>query len=127
MLTRIDHIELIVNDVEAMVCFFSKLGFEEVLRSTHHTLSVEMKLPGPDQVVYEIHQIEGNEVPGINHVAFAVDDIEEAHRELTAQGINFSTPPRLVKSSGRVICNTRDAEGWRFQLVAGDRHKPDPE
>ena len=36
MIRGIDHIELIVRDVEEFVSFFQKLGFELIQRTKHH-------------------------------------------------------------------------------------------
>ena len=42
----IDHIELIVRDVDEFVEFYQKLGFEVLMRTSHHGGSAELKLPG---------------------------------------------------------------------------------
>ncbi len=62
MIRGIDHIELIVRDVEQFVTFFQNLGFELVARTKHHGDAAEMKLPGPNQTIFEIHQVGGEEV-----------------------------------------------------------------
>ena len=36
MITQIDHIEMIVNDVDAHVEFYQKLGFKLLTRTDHH-------------------------------------------------------------------------------------------
>ena len=55
MLIRIDHIEIGVKNVEEYVAFYKELGFREIMRTTHDTLSVEIQLPGTNQPIYEIH------------------------------------------------------------------------
>ena len=40
--TKIDHIELIVNRFEEYVALFRALGFQERLRTKHHGDSVEL-------------------------------------------------------------------------------------
>ena len=47
MVQRIDHIELIVSDVEPYVQLFEKLGFKLLTRTSHHGESVELQLPRP--------------------------------------------------------------------------------
>ena len=125
MLTRIDHIEFVVKDVEALVSFYKKLGFKEILRSTHHRLSVEIQLPGPNQPIYEIHEAEPQEREGIEHIAFVVDDMDKTYAELQAKGIQFLREPHLVPASGRVLANTRDPEGFKVQLVSSRREEPE--
>jgi catechol 2,3-dioxygenase-like lactoylglutathione lyase family enzyme len=125
MLTRIDHIEIVVKNVEEFVGFYKKLGFREVQRTTNHRVSVEMQLPGPNQPIFEIHElVEGKEKLGIDHIAFAVDDIQKAYDELQADGMKFFRELHLEESSGRYLANTRDSEGFKLQLVSAKREKP---
>ena len=72
MVLGIDHIELIVRDVEEFVEFYEKLGFEVLLRTWYHGGSDELKLPGEHQPVLELHSATGEESIGENHIAFKV-------------------------------------------------------
>ena len=125
MLTKIDHIDYAVKDVEAVVSFYKKLGFQEILRSTHHRLSVEMQLPGPNQPIYEIHEMESEERQGIQHIAFLVDDMQKTYDELQAKGVKFLREPHLVPASGRVLANAPDPDGFKVQLVSAKREEPE--
>ena len=124
MIQGIDHIELIVRDVDAYVTFFEKLGFKLLTRTSHHGNSVEMQLPGPDQPIFEIHQVGGEEVIGINHIAFKVDSVAAAYEELQSKDVSFQEGPKLVPSTGRTNANLRDPDGWRLQLVDSERKPP---
>lgn len=125
MISGIDHIELIVRDVDEYVQFFQSLGFELILRSAHHGGSAELKLPGENQTVFEIHSVIGEEVIGVNHIAFKVDDVQTLHGELSDKGMSFARDPHLVEATGRTIANFRDPDGWRMQLVDSDRISPE--
>ena len=125
MIRGIDHIELIVRDLEAYIDFLEKLGFELLTRTTHHGGSVEMRIVGQDQPIFEIHQVGGEEVIGINHIAFRVDNAEAAHAALGAAGIAVEEGPGFVPSTGRTNVNLRDPDGWRVQLVEAGRKAPD--
>ncbi len=124
MVQRIDHIELIVRDVEAHIALFERLGFQVLTRTQHHGVSAELRLPGADQPIFEIHQVSGEENPGVNHIAFTCADVEAAHRDLVAEGVRFEHRPHVVKETGRLIANFRDPDGWRLQLV--DARRADP-
>jgi catechol 2,3-dioxygenase-like lactoylglutathione lyase family enzyme len=126
MVTRVDHIELIVQHFEEHVALFRALGFKELTRTKHHGDSVEFQLPGENQPIFEIHRVTGEENIGVNHIAFQVPDVEAAHRELTARGIAIPNGPRLVPSTGRTNLNFRDPDGWRMQIVDARRRAPDP-
>ncbi len=61
MIRSIDHIELIVRDVDETVAFFLKLGFALLTKTGHHGGSAEIQLPGPNQPIFEIHTATGEE------------------------------------------------------------------
>jgi glyoxylase I family protein len=124
MVLGIDHIELIVSDLEKFISLFEKMGFEVILRTPHHGGSAELKLPGEGQPVFELHSVEDEENPGINHIALACDDIEKTHRSMVDQGVVFEKGPYLVPASGRTIATFRDPGGWRLQLVDSRRVEP---
>lgn len=121
MITGVDHIELVVRDVEQFVALFEKMGFEVILRTPHHGGSAEVKLPGDGQTIFELHTVEGEENPGMNHIAFVCDDLQATYEALSKQGVAFARPPHLVPATGRVIANFRDPDGWRLQLVDARR------
>ncbi|MEE8334720.1 MAG: VOC family protein, partial [Alphaproteobacteria bacterium] len=73
MIRAIDHMELIVRDVNAHIDLFEKLGFKVLTRTDHHGGSAELQLPGENQPIIEIHEVNGEEVIGINHIALRVD------------------------------------------------------
>jgi glyoxylase I family protein len=124
MIRGIDHIELIVRDVEEFVTFFQKLGFQLLTRTSHHGASAELQLPGPNQPIFEIHQVSGEENIGVNHIAFKVDNAQEAYTELQGKGVTNLRPPNFVAATGRTTVNFRDPDGWRLQLVDAERKRP---
>ena len=121
MLLGIDHIEIIVRDVEEYVDFYQKLGFRVLTRTSHHGGSAELQLPGDNQPVIEIHKVSGEENIGVNHIAFKVSSAQETHEDLTQKGIAPERGPHFVESTGRTNVNLRDPDGWRVQLVDADR------
>ncbi len=121
--TQVDHIELIVNDLDGFVRMFEAMGYEETARSTHHGVSVEFQLPGPNQPIFEIHQVSGEEVVGVNHIAWRVDGVAAAAGELRSKGVGVDDP-NLVEATGRTIINGRDPDGWRIQFVDANRAEP---
>jgi glyoxylase I family protein len=129
MITGIDHIEIIVSDLDAYVTFFERLGFEVSARTVHHGGSVEVRLPGTEGTIFELHEVIGEENPGINHIAFRCEDVHATYRELKGRGITFTSEPRKVPSTGRTNANLRDPGGFRLQLVDAARAEweQDPE
>ncbi len=124
MVLGIDHIELIVRDVDEHVAFYEKLGFKVLLRTEHHGGSAELQLPGENQPVIEIHTATGEETIGINHIALKVANAQEAYDDVVSKGITPDRGPHLVQVTGRTNVNLRDPDGWRMQLVDADRKLP---
>jgi catechol 2,3-dioxygenase-like lactoylglutathione lyase family enzyme len=125
MIRGIDHIELIVRDVEAHIAFFEKMGFRVLTRTSHHGSSAELQLPGENQPIFEIHQVMREENPGVNHIAFKCDNAQETYDDLLAKGVTTMREPNYVKATGRLTVNLRDPDGWRLQLVDSDRKAPE--
>jgi len=125
MIRGIDHIEIIVRDVEAHVAFLQSVGFELITRTSHHGASAEMKLPGDNQPIFEIHEVGGEEVIGINHIALKVDNATAAHEDLQKKGVAFSRGPKYIGVTGRTTVELRVPDGWRFQLVDAERAAPE--
>ncbi len=123
VVTHLDHIELIVNDLDGFIRMFEAVGYVETSRSDHHGLSVEFQIPGVDQPIFELHQVSGEEVVGVNHIAWRVDDIAAAANELRLKGVEVDDP-NLVEATGRTIINGRDPDGWRIQFVDARRAAP---
>jgi catechol 2,3-dioxygenase-like lactoylglutathione lyase family enzyme len=124
MIRGIDHIELIVRNLDESVDFFQKLGFTLLARTSHHGGSAELQLPGEHQPIFEIHQVSGEENIGINHIAFKVDNAQAAYEGLRARGIPMPRTPNFVAATGRTTVNFRDPDGWRLQLVDAERQPP---
>ena len=123
MIRGIDHIELIVRDFDEYVEFLQTLGMEVLTLTTHHGKSAELRAPGENQPIFEIHQVTGEEVIGVNHIAFRVDDVNAANDELGQTKIDFNKP-NYVEATGRTTINLRDPDGWRMQLVDAKRAEP---
>jgi catechol 2,3-dioxygenase-like lactoylglutathione lyase family enzyme len=115
---KIDHIELVVSDLERAIDYYEKLG-PMIRRTTHHGGSAEFLV---GDCVFEIHQVgkggRVEEVPGIGHISFQVeggkDELEKAREELVDKGIEC-TKVSLIKATGRYLFNFRDSEGYRLQ------------
>jgi catechol 2,3-dioxygenase-like lactoylglutathione lyase family enzyme len=125
MITQIDHIEIIVNDVKRHVEFFQKLGFKLLTWTDHHGGSAEVQLPGDNQPIFEFHTVLDEENIGVNHIAFRADDVVKTYGELTAAGIHFDAEPYRNRHTGRGNVRFRDPDGWRLQMCDAKRKAPE--
>lgn len=123
MIRGVDHIELIVRDFDEYIEFLKTLGMKVLTHTSHHGESAELQAPGENQPIFEIHQAIGEEVIGVNHIAFRVDDVKAADGVLEKTKID-SKPPNYVEATGRTTINLRDPDGWRMQLVDAKREDP---
>ncbi|MCJ0765761.1 VOC family protein [Variovorax terrae] len=119
----IDHIDMAVEDVEAVAAFYIGLGFEVARRTDHAGGAVELRFPGPGaQPVLELIPCvkpDGTRIanPGIRHIGLLCQDIGKAHAVLSARGVAFKNEPRFVPSTKRWLANTYDPSGAIVQLV----------
>jgi catechol 2,3-dioxygenase-like lactoylglutathione lyase family enzyme len=120
VISEIDHIEIEVSDADEMAEFFEKLGYEQYRQTEHHGESYEYVPADGEGPLFEIHTVSGEETPGINHVAFSVDDIEEVTEQLEDEEVDSIVGPYDVDRTGRTITNFRDPDGNRFQIVSDD-------
>jgi len=118
MVQGIDHVEIEASDAEEMAAFLKRLGFVEHRETGHHGTSYELKPEGAAGPIFEIHTVKGEETPGINHIAFAVDDIEGATEQLRDAEVDQVSNPYYVEQTDRTITNFRDPDGRRFQFVS---------
>jgi catechol 2,3-dioxygenase-like lactoylglutathione lyase family enzyme len=126
MIVGIDHIEIVVRDVKKHVEFYQKLGFKLLTWTDHHGGSAELQVPGENQPILELHECELQENPGINHVAFKCQNVDETYKDLAAKGVAFDRDVRPTPSTGRRSCLLRDPDGWRLQLSDAARADPVP-
>jgi glyoxylase I family protein len=113
---RVDHIDIAVRDLDEYVALFTTMGFEELRRTEHYGGAVEVRLPG-DTVVFELHRVKMADNPGVNHIAFLVDDPQGTVESLKSIGVTFDREAELVQSTGRHTSNFRDPDGFRLQFT----------
>jgi catechol 2,3-dioxygenase-like lactoylglutathione lyase family enzyme len=141
MLKRLDHINIVVSDLEKSKRFFFLLGFEEVDASelTGDWLSrmighsdawahyVALSLPGSDTHVELIEYRtppsgrdpltgQANQI-GFRHLAFVVDDIESEIHRLTSAGIEFLSPVQIYKRLGKKLIYFYGPDGILLELA----------
>jgi lactoylglutathione lyase len=113
-----------IGDIDRSVAFYEKLGFEERRRMPigDEATNVFMGLPGDDprlELTYN-HGVDSYELgTGYNHIAIAVDGLDETLEGLAADGIDPEKPPYRPggRTEGPRICFVRDPDGYRVELI----------
>ena len=141
MIERLDHINIVVSDLEKARVFFFLFGFQECsfselsgewissivgledVRARYVALSlqgsntnielIEFKSPksARDSQLSKANQI------GLRHLAFAVDDIEAEVRRLTEAGIEFMSSVRTYEKSGKKLVYFHGPDGILLELA----------
>jgi catechol 2,3-dioxygenase-like lactoylglutathione lyase family enzyme len=141
MLRHFDHLTIVVRDLERAKEFFAILGFKEAMsvviagepfasymgvpdiKADHVTLVLEdvsprteiqllrYQYPYPlaDAHIRDLHKI------GMNHICFAVDDVEEEVAKLKAHG--FNTRNEIMDFHSRKLVFIDGPEGVTVELA----------
>ena len=140
MVKHFDHLTIVVRDVDRAKAFFALLGFKEAtsvviagepfasymgvpgIEADHVTLVLdkvsprtEIQLlryrhpePLPDPNIRDLHKL------GMNHICFAVDDIEAEVAKLRANG--FQTRNEIMDFHSRKLVFIEGPEGVTVEL-----------
>ena len=149
MIEFIDHINIVVADLARSVAFYTEvLGFKEVRRAhlegdwiegvvglegvNAEVVYVKPRRGGPRIELIQYNAPAGKILPetaqpqtqGLRHVAFRVEDIEEAYYHFTDAGVEFIGPPTRVPESAvkhdegrKSLCYFRDPDGVILELA----------
>ena len=140
MIGRMDHINIVVSDLEKSRGFFCLLGFTEGIRSELDAKFLErltgirgarghfiaMHHPGSG-VSVELLKFDECPLPaidlgladriGFRHLAFAVTDIETTVRRLQGHGVEFLSPIQTWEKTGKKLVYFRGPDGILLELA----------
>ena len=115
-----------IGDIDRSVAFYTALGFEERRRMPirDEAINVFMGLPGDDdrlELTYNFGVDSYELGTGYNHIAITAPDLDGTLDRLKEQGIEPEKPPYTVREGGSRICFVRDPDGYRIEIIEGDR------
>ena len=125
MIMYLGHVAMTVKDMDRALDFYAKLGFS-VLRKGNNPIK-EVVIIGNGLTQLELFALKnGNakeapplkeDVIGLKHIAFHVDDLEGAIEGLKKKGIEFNSE---IKRPGKIsYIFFRDPDGAELQLIQG--------
>jgi catechol 2,3-dioxygenase-like lactoylglutathione lyase family enzyme len=140
MISRIDHLNIVVSDIEKSIAFFRLLGFEEGLGAELDPAFlarltaiagargrfVTMRHPGSDVTIELLHfdadagtdpQLGRADRIGLRHLAFAVTDIEATVAGLRAAGVEFLSPIQTWEKTGKRLVYFLGPDGILLELA----------
>lgn len=148
------HFSFTVADMERSVAFYrDALGFQLIHRQEQaneytrrlvgygnaHLKVAQFALPGQPRGV-STHDLELVEYvlprgrrgdieicnPGAAHLAFAVEDIDDHYRRLTAAGVHFFSPPNVITAGvneGGLTCYFHDPDQIVLEMIQPPAHR----
>jgi len=140
MIARIDHLNIVVSDLDAAKEFFFLLGFTEGINSVLEAAFLEkvtgilgargrfvaLHHPGSDLSI-ELLKFEpgsvgdgGNgraDLIGMRHLAFAVTDIEAEVRRLEGHGVKFIGPVQTWEKTGKKLVYFHGPDGILLEFA----------
>jgi catechol 2,3-dioxygenase-like lactoylglutathione lyase family enzyme len=140
MISRIDHLNIVVTDLAQARAFFVLLGFSEGLgadldpallqRLTGIAVTkgrfITMRHPGSN-VTIELLQFDKDSGAdprlghadriGLRHLAFAVDDIDATVTGLRAAGVEFLSPIQTWEKTGKRLVYLHGPDGILLELA----------
>lgn len=124
MAVRLEHANICVRDVDGMIEFLQtafpefRIRGEGVGQSGTRWVHV-----GTDDTYLALNEASQEleqkrtpytPVPGVNHLAYEVDDADAVHGRLAAAGYRESTPPNAHPHRKRVYFYDREGNDWEF-------------
>jgi methylmalonyl-CoA/ethylmalonyl-CoA epimerase len=121
---RLDHVGVIVDDLEDAARLLVALGLVETERAEHEGLRLAFFSAGNAMVeIIEPTDPEirarrlGDARARIEHIAFEIGDLDETLRELGALGVEPNAPPRRLPDRAMFWTDPETSDGIMFQFV----------
>jgi methylmalonyl-CoA/ethylmalonyl-CoA epimerase len=132
LLTRIDHVGIAVTDLDAAVDFYNRaFGLVKVHEEVNEEQGVReamlavgdsgscIQLLAPLNAESTIARFLDKSGPGIQQVAYGVDDVEAAAEALRSAGVRVLYDRAKVGTAGSLVnfCHPKDCGGVLIELV----------
>lgn len=129
-LEAVDHLAIAVDDLEAAVAFYrDRLGFQEAERRMTQGVKSGMEsvvmAAGPLKLVLlkgtspesQVSRYVAEHGPGVQHVAFRVNGIEEVVADLVERGLEFDT--EMIQGAGlkQAFSAREPRSGMMFEFI----------
>lgn len=133
--TRIDHVGIAVPDLDEAIAFYSRaFGLSVVHEEVNEEQGVReamlaigdscIQLLAPLTAESTIARFLDRSGPGIQQVAFGVDDVEAAAADLREAGVRVLYDTAKVGTGGSLVnfCHPKDCGGVLIELVQAVPH-----
>jgi catechol 2,3-dioxygenase-like lactoylglutathione lyase family enzyme len=111
----LDHVHFLVKNLEESIEFHKMLGLDFIEYTKHGGNACVMKAPN-DNTLIELQEVGNIMNPGLNHIAFLVDNLDDFCANLKEKGIEIDGPLDNL-NTGRRLATVRDQHGFLWQFV----------
>ncbi len=115
------HVALYTNNVERIVAFYTEvLGLRRLGAFPGHNIVFVEAGSTAIEITEDPGRDAENGVPGWNHLALEVPDVDAAYRELSALGVPFHVLPEDFPADAPMMRSAffRDPDGNAVELIA---------
>ena len=128
---RLHHISIVCNDIPELERFYiEKIGMQLVHEnrkegyifladpefiSDKSREAPMLEIMGPPGIMEREQAFLSKHGPGIDHLCFDVDDVDEAYQELVSKGVSFDVEP--MDYEGNRIAFFKDPKGVDIELM----------
>ena len=120
MLKGIDNVGVAVTDLARSVAFYEKLGFTKGYDSDADVKGCTMNAGSAVLFLFQTKQANPQAVkrdpflaqnpPGLDHISFQVEDVDQIYNELKAKGVQFLNEPADQEWGARLV-GLKDPDG----------------
>jgi len=123
MVQGIDNIGICAADLKRSVAFYQKLGFSEAYRNDRgislaagsaHLFLFANRQTSPPPVDRKLGLFANP--PGIDHISFAVSDVDSLYATLKSNGVEFDGAPENQSWGARMV-GLKDPDGNNLYLL----------
>ena len=123
MVVRLEHANLFVQDIEGMIRFLQTAFPEFRVRGEGICNGCRWVHVGTDETYLSLNQAYAEPekpwtpyrgLPGVNHLAYEVDDVEALCKRMKSAGYRDSTPPNKHPHRKRGYFYDAEGNDWEF-------------
>ena len=135
---RIDHVAIVVNDIDSALAFWRDgLGLQvmhvedvpsqDSIVAFLPTGNSDLELVKPTSPDSSVARFLENRGPGIHHVCFEVDDLSQFLERLQSLGVRLVNPEPVVGTAGKLIAfiHPESTQGVLVELYQLTRTEPE--
>ena len=126
MIGQLDHVALAVTDLDERIAFLTtQLGMTLKRIGTHVKTGGRIAMIA-DANGFKMELIEMPDAePGLQHLAYRVEDVDASYRQLLDAGCTSIRPPHGLAAAKATTALVQDRSSLQIQLIKYDPDSPD--